>query len=151
MNNCQENDSDCLTIVAIIQITLRIVRIINNQSTTQPIAVLVREVTVIPICSLVQQESGLVQYPVPGEKIYRLAQCIESVQEALIRYYRTLGNGGSTVDEICVMLKDTVPMLPKKNCVLLSWHTVTKGDLTIEVAKSRDVSVSWSMTLIENS
>jgi hypothetical protein len=81
---------------------------------------------------------------------YRLGQCIKLVQEALFRHERTLGNEGRAVDIICVMLKDTVPMLQKK-CVKRSWHTTAKQVLTIEVAKSRSVLVNSSMTLIENS
>lgn len=75
-------------------------------------------------------------------------QCIELVQEALTRYERTLGNEGRTVDIICVMLKNTVPMLQEK-CVKPSWHAEAKEDLTIEVPKSRSVLVNRSMTLIE--
>jgi hypothetical protein len=46
-----------------------------------------------------------------GEEIYRLLQCVEFVQEALIRYERALGDECWAVDEIRGLLKDTVPML----------------------------------------
>ena len=55
-----------------------------------------------------------VKYPPIRERNYRLAECIEIIQKALIRYDRTLGNEGRTVGIICVMLKDTVPMLQKE-------------------------------------
>jgi len=49
-----------LTIVNVVQILLRVIWIIDNQSATQPIAVLVLEVAVIPVCPLSKQGSELV-------------------------------------------------------------------------------------------
>jgi hypothetical protein len=70
--------------------------------------------TVIPKRSLGRHESGLVKYLATHTRdVYRLAQCIELVQEALERYKRTLRNEGRTVDIIRVMLEDTMPMLQK--------------------------------------
>ena len=48
-----------LTIVNVVQILLRVIWIIDNQSATQPIAVLVLEVAVIPVCPLSKQGSEL--------------------------------------------------------------------------------------------
>jgi hypothetical protein len=79
-----------------------------------------------------------------------LGQRIELVQEALIRYERTLGNKSRTIDIVCVFLKNTVPMLQKKR-FKPSCRTAAKGDLTIEVPKSRSVLLNLSITLIENS
>jgi hypothetical protein len=132
---CQEDY--CHTVINIIHMFLRVLWIINNQRTTQPVTILILEVTVIPKRSLREYESRLDT----TESNYRLGQCIELVQEALIRYERTLGNKGRTIDIVCVMLKNTVPMLQKK-CFNPSCRTTAKGDLTIEVPKSRSVLVS---------
>ncbi len=72
------------------------------------------------------------------ESNYRLGQCIELVQEALIRYERTLGNKGRTIHVVCSTLKNSVPMLQKK-LFKPSRGTAAKGNLTIEVPKSRSV------------
>ena len=48
----EQDSSDCLTIIEIIQVLLWILRVIDNQRTAQPIAVLVLEVAMIPKCTL---------------------------------------------------------------------------------------------------
>jgi hypothetical protein len=50
----------CLTVVNIVQTLMRIIRVFNNESPAQAIAVLVMEMTVIPKCSLQQCQYELV-------------------------------------------------------------------------------------------
>ncbi len=51
---------------------------------------------------------------------YHLVKRIKLVQEALIRYERTLSHACSTVDKIRVQLGNTVPMLQTKCVQFLS-------------------------------
>jgi len=82
---------DSIIVVNIIQIFMRVIRIIYNQGTTQAITVLSLEMAVIPIGA-------------------RLVQRIEIIQEALVWYEGALGDEGRAVDEIRALLEDTVEM-----------------------------------------
>jgi hypothetical protein len=48
-----------LTIVNVVQVLMGIIWIVDDQSTTQPITILVLEVAVIPVCALKKQGNEL--------------------------------------------------------------------------------------------
>lgn len=139
------------TVVDIVQRFVWVVWIINNQRTTQPITVLVPEMTVIPVCTLGWDNSGLVKYLVSKtRKVYRLVWRIELVHKALLRYERTLSHAYRTVSVVRTLLLDTVPMLQIKCVQLPTFLEHNKNKHTMEVPRSRLPSVSWSITLTAN-
>ena len=67
----------------------------------------------------------VVEYAAAKEGGYRLLQCVELVQEALVRYEGTLSDKCRAIDEVRALLKDTVPMLRREiTSESLSVHTL---------------------------
>lgn len=77
---------------------------------------------------------------------YRLVRNLKVILEALLWYKRTLRDKCWTVVIICMLLKETMPVL-WENTSEMNLHT-PKIKLTMEVAKSRVSSSSLSATLM---
>jgi hypothetical protein len=80
-----------------------VIRIINDQGSTQAITILGLEMAVIPICPL--NTSDLIFDIFGSIKVrYRLLRWVELVEEALKRYNGTLSDEGRTVRVIGCLL-----------------------------------------------
>ena len=101
-----------LTVVNVIEITVGVIRIINNQGSTQAITILGLEMAMIPICPLKYQRN--LSTFCGGSKVqYRLLKSVEPIEETLIRYNGTLSNRGSTIGVIGIVLEEAVPVLQR--------------------------------------
>jgi hypothetical protein len=100
-----------LTIVYVVQILLRIIWIIDNQSTTQSITVLVLVVAVIPECPLNKRRSELVDTFDINKGKYCLVRDRKVIRKAFVWYNGTLGNKRRTIVVVGVLLEDAMPML----------------------------------------
>ena len=70
---------------------MRVIWIVDDQSSTQPITVLVTVVTVIPECPLIWKLSEYADVTcIVSKRRYRLGWDFEVVQEGLLWYNRTL-------------------------------------------------------------
>ena len=78
-----------------------------------------------------------------------MAQSLEGVKEAFIGYKGTLSDKGRTIGIVGVTLEEAMPMLERK-FVLIPRRISENRNLTIEVAKSKELFVSLSWTLIAN-
>jgi hypothetical protein len=140
-----------LTVIDVIQTFMRIIRIIYNKSSTQAITVLVVEMTMIPECALKGSQGELVYSPATqarGNTAWLNA----------LNWYKKLSSGtrghwvtkaGPSTKFVCLW------KMPCQCCRGNRSHSLQAhqkgGTHTIEAPKSIDLSVSWSMTLIENS
>jgi hypothetical protein len=100
-----------LTIVYVVQILLRIICILDNQSSTQPITVLGLVVAVIPECPLNKRSSELVDTFDMNKGKYRLVRDRKVIREAFVWYNGTLGDISRTIGVVGVLLGDAMPML----------------------------------------
>ena len=107
------NFDACLTVVDVIQISVRVFWVINDQRPTQAITVLGLVMAVIPICTLRKQKNKLSRSFRVGKFKYSLLPRVELVAEAPVRYNRTLSDEGSSVGVIGTCLEYPVPMLWK--------------------------------------
>jgi hypothetical protein len=100
-----------LTIVHVVQMLLRIIWIIDDQSSTQPITVLDLVVAVIPECPLNKRGSELVDTFDMNKGKYRLVRDRKVIRKAFVRYNGTLGDKSRTIGVVGVLLEDAMPML----------------------------------------
>jgi hypothetical protein len=100
-----------LTIVYIVQILLRIIWIIDNQSSTQPITVLGLVVAVIPECPLNKRSSELVDTFDMKKGKYRLVRDRKVICKAFVWYNGTLGDLRRTISVVGVLLEEAMPVL----------------------------------------
>jgi hypothetical protein len=100
-----------LTIVKVVQILLRIIWIIDNQSATQPIAVLGPEVAVIPVCTLKGIELSLWISCEMNKENYILVRDRKVIRKTFVWYNGTLGDISRTIGVVGVLLEDAMPML----------------------------------------
>jgi len=78
---------------------------------------------------------------------YRLIQRLELVEEAVSWNDRALSNECGTINVVCVLLEQAVPVLGKDVSARVKRE---KPNTTMEVATFMDVSVNESITLMEN-
>ena len=100
-----------LTIINVIQMLLGIIWIVNNQSTTQPIAVLGLEVAVIPVCTLEGIGLSLRISREMKKESYILVRDREVIRKTFVWYNGTLGDISRTIGVVGVLLEDAMPML----------------------------------------
>jgi hypothetical protein len=100
-----------LTIVYVVQMPLRIVWIIDDQNSTQPITVLGLVVAVIPECPLNKRGSELVGTLDMNRGKYRLVRDRKVIRKAFVWYNGTLGDTDRTIGVVGVPLEDAMPML----------------------------------------
>jgi len=138
-----------LTVVDVIQITLRVLGIIDDKCPTDTITVLSLIMTVIPKCTLINRQISCRDGFDAGTQ-YGLLRSAEFVGEIPRRHNRALIDEGSTVGIIGGLLEQTVPVLSKENAAVVKPQKV-KETLTIEVTRSMVGSTSLLTTLIEKS
>ena len=80
------------TIIDVVQMSMRIIRVVNDQRATESIAILQLVMRVVPIGA-------------------RLILSVESILKALARLNRTLSNERNAVGPVGSVLEDSVPML----------------------------------------
>ena len=100
-----------LTIVNVVQMFLRIIWIIDNQSSTQPITVLVLVMAVIPVCPLEKQGREATDMLRYEQREYRLVRDCKVIRKAFIWYNGTLCDIGRTIGVVGVFLEDAMPVL----------------------------------------
>src|SRR5580698_884339 len=98
-----------LTIVNVVQMLLRIIWIIDNQSPTQPITVLSLIVTVIPECPLNKRSSELVDTLDMNKGKYRLVRDRKVIHKAFVWYNGTLRDVSRTIGVVGVLLEHAMP------------------------------------------
>ena len=99
------------TVVNVVQMLLRVIWIIDDQSTTQPIAVLGPEVAVIPVCTLKWIELSLSISCKMNKENYILVRNREVIHKAFVWYNGTLCDISRTIGVVGVLLEDAMPML----------------------------------------
>jgi hypothetical protein len=100
-----------LTVVNIVQMLLRIIWVIDNQSASQPIAVLGPEVAVIPVCTLKNIKLSLWISCEMNKEDYILVRDRKVIRKAFVWYNGTLGDISRTIGVVGVLLEDAMPML----------------------------------------
>jgi hypothetical protein len=88
-----------------------IILVINNQCPTQTITVLVPQVTMIPECTLKRRGIELANKYDMNNGPHRLVRDFEDIMEAFARHNGTLGDKGSAIGVVGVLLEKAVPML----------------------------------------
>jgi hypothetical protein len=100
-----------LTIVNVVQMLVRIIWIIDNQSATQPIAVLGPEVAVIPVCTLKGINMSLSMSCEMNKESYILVRDRKVIRKTFVWDNGTLGDISRTIGVVGVLLEDAMPML----------------------------------------
>jgi hypothetical protein len=100
-----------LTIVNVVQMLVRIIWIIDNQSATQPIAVLGPEVAVIPVCTLKGIDMSLRMSCEMNKDNYILVRDCKVIRKTFVWDNGTLGDISRTIGVVGVLLEDAMPML----------------------------------------
>jgi len=90
---------------------LRIIWVIDNQSATQPIAVLGPEVAVIPVCTLEGIELSLWISCEMNKENYILVRDGKVIRKTFVWYNGTLGDISRAIGVVGVLLEDAMPML----------------------------------------
>jgi hypothetical protein len=100
------------TIINIIETCLWVLRVAHNKRTSQAIAILIRKVTVVPVCTLKSIRCQFTHSRYNRALVtYRLVWNLELVSEHIAWYDGTLIHEGSTVESVEAMLVNTMPML----------------------------------------
>ena len=89
--------------------------------------------------------SGVFMSHGENQRKYHLARDCKVVQEVFPWYNWTLRDKRRTISVISCRLEEAMPMLQTKRIDILD-HIERKRFLTIDVTRSRDLSVSLSMT-----
>lgn len=126
---------------------MRIIWIIDNQSTTKPITVLSPEVTVVPERPLKGIEVSFSTSYKYGQGKHRLAWDREVVQKAFVWYDGALCDRIDTIGPVGVQLEDAMPMLRRGN-IKVPNPSLKQRDLTTEVTLSKKMFSSPSRTSI---
>lgn len=90
---------------------LGIIWIVDNQSTTQPIAVLGLKVAVIPVCTLECIGLSLRISCEMNKESYILIRDRKVIRKTFVWYNGTLGDISRTIGVVGVLLEDAMPML----------------------------------------